>query len=288
MLRVQEAEWARIVHQASSGDCVPFLGAGACAGVLPSGSELSTELAAIWDYPFQDHENLARVSQYALMKYDDAVFVKNFVAKRLRGYPAPTGDPTDVHALVAAFPTAVYITTNFDDFLFEALSKAGKDPGVAIYPWHHDLDFNHELFSSEWGMDPRPERPLIYHLHGTLADPASMVLTEDDYIEFLINLGGAGYRELPPVIRRALTTKSLLFIGYSLQDWMFRALLRSLQRSLPGIVRRRHLGVQLAPANSTRETRNELARYFEQWRISVYWGSAREFLAELQHRMSSA
>ena len=35
---------------------------------------------------------------------------------------------------------------------------------------------------------PSQDKPLVYHLHGELNNPQSMVLTETDYLDFLINL----------------------------------------------------------------------------------------------------
>ena len=60
-----------------------------------------------------------------------------------------------------------------------------------------------------------------------------MVLTEDDYLEFLVRMNrDASEPLLPPVIRTAFKD-SLLFVGYSLSDWSFRVLFRGLIGSLP-------------------------------------------------------
>ena len=38
------------------------------------------------------------------------------------------------------------------------------------------------------GFVPTPANPLVYHLHGHLEMPQSLVLTEDDYLEFLVRI----------------------------------------------------------------------------------------------------
>ena len=77
--------------------------------------------------------------------------------------------------------------------------------------------------------NPTASQPLVYHLYGDLGVPQSMVLTEKDYFDFLMNI----YREdekliLPSVIRKALATSSLLFTGYKIDDLSFRIMLGSL------------------------------------------------------------
>ena len=67
---------------------------------------------------------------------------------------------------------------------------------------------------------PSPEKPLVYHLHGHINDPFSMVLTETDYLDFLINLS-AEEEMLPYQIHTALNGISLLFVGYGLRDLNF-------------------------------------------------------------------
>ncbi|WP_449065119.1 SIR2 family NAD-dependent protein deacylase [Planomonospora algeriensis] len=294
---MDDAAWERLIHQLKSGDCTPFLGAGACAGSLPTGGALSREMADKWKYPYDDDHDLPRVAQFGAIRYGDAVHVKRIVCDRLSAARPPDfRDPLEPHGLLAEFPLPVYLTTNYDDFIVRSLRAAGKRPNVAICPWNKDISYDEGLFGSEAGWNPRPDAPLVYHLHGNLQDPRSIVLAEDDYLEFLTSLAaegvGNGQRMLPPSILAALTKRPLLFIGYSLQDWTFRVLFGGLLRAVPGIHRRRHVSVQLVPSIYTsradvREVQQQLARYYEGWQISVFWGSAEEFCKELRRRMGS-
>ncbi|MEV8632711.1 SIR2 family protein [Streptosporangium sp. NPDC051023] len=292
-----DAEWERLIDQLVSGDCTPFLGAGACAGTLPTGAMLSREMARQSGYPFDDDHNLAKVAQFAAMKYGESIYIKRRICKALGAGGVPDFlDPLEPHALLADFPLPVYLTTNYDDFIFRSLKAVGKNPNVAICPWNRGLAYADDLFGSEAGWNPKPDAPLIYHLHGNLQDPASIVLAEDDYIEFLTNLAVDGVAEsqrmLPASILAALTRRPLLFIGYSLQDWTFRVFFYGLLKAVPGINRRRHVSVQLAPSLArtrmdVQQVQNDLARYYEGWRISIFWGTAEEFCRELRRRMGS-
>jgi SIR2-like protein len=53
--------------------------------------------------------------------------------------------------------------------------------------------------------------------------PETMVLSESDYLDFMVRLQEK-VPILPPEITIAVTTNTLLFAGYSLSDWNFRVL----------------------------------------------------------------
>lgn len=182
-------EWDRLIDQLSRGHCVPFIGAGACTGSLPDGRELSKRLAEKHKYPLDRPEDLMEVTDYLVWHFsDDVPYVKSLVCDELRQGEPDLDDPLEPHSLLAALPLPIYITTNYDDFLYRALVRAGKSPSVAICPWHQGIDHSEELLSSEAGWNPRPETPLIYHLHGSLRQPQSIVLTGEDYEEFITSL----------------------------------------------------------------------------------------------------
>ncbi|HEV2765154.1 MAG TPA: hypothetical protein VGV38_19380, partial [Pyrinomonadaceae bacterium] len=61
-------DWRALLLAVKFKDCTPFLGAGACAGVLPLGREVAQSLAREFKYPFPDDYNLARVAQYVAVQ----------------------------------------------------------------------------------------------------------------------------------------------------------------------------------------------------------------------------
>jgi hypothetical protein len=294
---VDEADWERLVDQVTSGDCTPFLGAGACHGTLPTGKKLSTDWAAKHQYPFDDHAVLPRVMQYAATGARDAVYIKQLVTRELSAHGPPDfAKPGEPHGLLARLPLPVYLTTNYDDFMMAALRAARKQPTRVICPWYRGAAADEGVFGTDRGFDPRHEEPIVYHLHGSFAQPSSLVLTEDDYLEFLISLtrdkAGDGKKLVPASILRALTTRPLLFIGYSLEDWTFRVLFHGLLSTIPDVQQRRHVSVQLNPlsadADSQRCQRAEdyLTDHFgSRWNVSLYWGTAESFSLELADRL---
>jgi hypothetical protein len=295
---VDETDWTRLVEQVTSGDCTPFLGAGACHGTLPTGKKLSTDWAAKHQYPFDDHAVLPRVMQYVATGARDAVYIKQRVTRALASLGPPDfANPGEPHGLLARLPLPVYLTTNYDNFMIQALRSEGKRPSSAICPWYRGATVDEALFGIDRGYDPRPDEPIVYHLHGSFAQPSSLVLTEDDYLEFLISLtrdkAGDGRKLVPASILRALTTRPLLFIGYSLEDWTFRVLFHGLLSTIPDVQQRRHVSVQLHPlagngdAERYRRAEEYLSAHFGiRWNVSLYWGTAESFCLELSERLA--
>ncbi|GAB3156705.1 SIR2 family NAD-dependent protein deacylase [Microbispora hainanensis] len=293
---MNDADWDRLIRQLRRGDCTPLLGAGSCFGRLPTGAELSRHFAHEYKYPFADADNLARVMQYAALVGQDPVELKHEVCTYLKQYRAGrTQNRLDPHMVLAEFPIPTFVTTNYDDFMVQALQRCRaerKSPEACTSTWW-DTEADEVPL-----LEPTQDRPLVYHLHGQWDDPASLVLTEDDYLTYLVNMVDArasGVRQpLPTPVLAAMTASPLLFVGYSLQDWNFRVLFHGLIRPIPQNRRRRHVSVQLLPelsetvAGAAQKAEEYLERYLDGWHISIYIGSTEDFFEELLDRLRTA
>jgi hypothetical protein len=277
--QITPREWERLLARIGVGLCTPFLGAGACAGTLPLGSEIASRWAKEEDYPLDDDWDLARVAQFVSVN-GDALWPKEKLCGELRGIGPPDFDqPGEPHAVLAQLPIPIYVTTNYDDFMIEALRRAGKNPHREICRWNDALADTPSVFDAVGGFTPSPEEPVVYHLHGTLDRPESIVLTEDDYLDFLVAV--SRHNDVPPVqIKSALASTSLLFVGYKLADANFRVLHRGLVATSPPGLRRLSVAVQLPPVDSD-TARTYLARYFSAMSVLIYWGEATEFARTL-------
>jgi hypothetical protein len=145
------------------------------------------------------------------------------------------------------------------------------------------------------GYKPVPAEPLVFYLHGQHTVPQSLVLTEDDYLDFLIRLSKDGQdpadRLLPSVIRTAMSSTALMFVGYSLTDWTFRVLFRGLISSFGAELGYPAIAVQL-PKDLPRRARPKAQAYLNAYfsklqkiKVTVYWGDAAEFAKELRQRL---
>jgi hypothetical protein len=287
-------DWGDLLRRIKNHECTPFVGAGACARTLPLASDLAESWAAKYEYPLADTTNLARVAQYLAVQRDP-IFPKQELRDTLRGATAPDfAAPDEPHGVLAALDLPIYLTTNYDGLMLAALqAQPIKQPRRELCGWN-DLIRQSEASVFDNGYVPTPASPVVYYLHGHMDLPLSMVLTEDDYLAFLVQLSVDGnIRLLPPAIRTALATTSLLFVGYSLSDWDFRVLFRGLMGSLGGTIGSTSIAVQLdpSPADHPQEQRKRaqeyLSRYFEKIQkitVRVYWGDVRDFSLELRQR----
>ena len=199
---------------------------------------------------------------------------------------AQARDPTEPHRVLAQLPFPLYLTTNPDPLLELALEAEGKRPHVALCPWNDYVERSLVSPAAEAEAEPEPRRPLVYHLFGRLGEPDSLVLTEDDYFDYLIGVT-SNNDLIPEAVRLALTDTSLLFLGFRLDDWAFRVLFRSIVRREGGSRRRRyaHVAVQIDPEEGRflepERARRYLQTYFQGDDIRIYWGRTEDFVREL-------
>lgn len=122
-----------------------------------------------------------------------------------------------------------------------------------------------------------------------------MVLTEDDYVDFLLWFASEwqNSRLLPGAIRKALSATSLLFVGYSRNDWSFRVLFRGLVKTIAASQGMKSVAVQLTPLppgtpdEMLRKAEEYLEEYYRMTQripVCVYWGTAARFAHELRDR----
>lgn len=298
-------DWESIVRRIKRGTCTPFLGAGASGDAIPLGSQIAQGWADEYGYPFADRWDLAQVAQFLAVVKNDSVWPKEEIQELFGGYAPPDPSQSDhPYSILAQLPLPIYLTTNYDDFLARALRANGKDPVEEFCRWTSRPSFAHrpEVFDEPTFM-PTAQSPLVYHLHGRIDLAESLVLTEDDYVDFLVNMARAEI--VPPLISATLAENMLLFIGYRLADWSFRVLYRGLMKTIDASGQRLNLTVQIAPqdvpgafaAEGTGEAevaakraaaRRYLESYFQKMRVEVYWGTAQAFLAELSERWAAA
>lgn len=103
------------------------------------------------------------------------------------------------YAILADLNIPVYITTNYDHLMEKALEDKGKKPVSEFCRWNK-FDSAHPIPSSLGSKNPPTGyKPLVFHLHGDIKEPNSMVLTENDDIDFIIALSKNEYL-LPSII----------------------------------------------------------------------------------------
>ena len=288
-----EDDWNRLLLKVDHSRCTPFLGAGASAGVLPTGKKVAQALADEYGYPFLDAHNLVQVAQYVAVRAGDPDVPKLKIVDLFKDKGPPNfGAEDEIHRAVADLDLPLYITTNYDNFMTLALQRDDpkRTPRREYCYWHY-IRRQNPLPPIE-PLAPKSEAPIVYHLHGQLDDIDSMVLTEDDYLDFLMCISQT-QELLPPQIEQAFASTSLLFLGYSLEDMNFKVLFRKLASYKRMGRGGRHFAVQLAPNVATEKPTDEekvrvkrqlehLVQAYGSIDVKVYWGTCQKFALDLR------
>ena len=308
--------WNTLLENIEDGWCTPFLGPGVTAGLLPGPVEVARQLAAEYNYPFPATKSLPRVAQF-LATVDNRRLRQEILSKLSEGFKRRMGLASDrgdrrrglaeiiedadwsarilelaeseIHHQLADLNLPLYLTTNFDNFMTLALRARGREPRRETVAWregasqdagrpHHDLD-----------PPPSAEEPVVMHLFGTDDDPLSMVLAEDDYLDYLARISRDYEYLLPTSINEALASTTLLFLGYRLEDLDLKVIMRGLLTNLDlerwGML---HVAVQIESLVEDEQMVEEVTRFFQKYfahsKIDVYWGNARQFVDDLYAR----
>jgi hypothetical protein len=287
---------------------------------------LAESWAAEIGYPLFDSHTLARVAQYQRLKSGDdeqarrtyLSFLKRALlelaeradpanaatvsALRTQQHerrfsdlaaeldlPGDTSPDDDPLRILARLNLPIYVTTSPYDFLERAIRAEGRTPTTQICGSVRQLQPEHQI---DRDFEPSPQTPVVYHLHGLEEYPGALVLSEDDYLDFLVRVTQP-IDSQRPVIPLYLTEKlaecTLLLLGYRLQDWDFRATFRGLIRAKETPRRPFSVAIQLSPreqrdaANPT-EAERYLTEYFRLANFRVEWSDSGTYLRDLWQR----
>jgi hypothetical protein len=173
----------------------------------------------------------------------------------------------------------------------EALEAISRKPTRELCRWNERLDGLPSVFEDRPDYVPIPEGPLVYHFFGTDDEPDSVVLTEDNYFDWLVKISAEPER-VPPVIQAAMTNTSLMFLGYSMHDIEFRVIMRGLVATRGQRRNFKHVAVQLdvddVKVENIESVQTFLQEYFQDAEINVYWGSMEQFSSELKEQWENA
>ena len=306
---LKDEEWNELLTAIEEKKCTPFIGAGASSQWIPLGRNISNKWAKEYGYPLEDSHELPRVAEFLAIKRDYDLAPKKTLSLELRKINPPNfaleALRNTSHAVLADLNLPVYITTNYDQFLEAALQSRGRKPITEFCRWSKELNKFVEKLGIPSIFDKRSskislseDRPIVYHLHGVnhlkdinIDTPQSMVLTERDYIDFVININKEERQSnlLPPIIQRAPLTTTLLFIGYGLEDLNFRVIFQGVINLEAYEFRQKSIAVQLQ-SGFNQQNKEKAQKYLDSYtkdmyKIAVYWGDPLEFATELRRRL---
>jgi hypothetical protein len=195
---------SELIKRLNRGDCVLFVGDALSTTAFQNARLASTLVDACGAHcqfcqpaekcaqPHNCVVPLAHAAQLYESRHNRHALV-DFVMRRIDD----NSPPSPIHRALVELPVRVIITTAYDDRLEEALRLAGRLYLSVVRDT--DVPFDD------------PERVQLIRLHGTVSQPDSLVLTEDDAADLFARL---------PIVTKILqghfASKTLLFLGYRL------------------------------------------------------------------------
>lgn len=282
---VKEVDMTTIIDNIQDDRCVPFLGAAANVSCrvygyrgLPLGGEVAQKLIEKSRIGVQrsDEENLARVSQQVEIRARRPRLIS--LLKTILPFQDCT--PSPLLRVLAKLPFKLIVTANYDELLEQALSELGREYEVIIQPakgFGNQIDDENSKILDCFERD----RLVIYKIHGAFQDSSprdTIVITEDDYIEFLTMVcGDEDKMGIPKQIISTLKTSTILFLGYSLEDWNFRSIHRGLIEQLAEEEQQPSFAIQKEPSEFW-------VRFWQGKNVEIYNADLYEFAEQLQQK----
>ena len=193
----------------------------------PLGAGLAQRLAGDCSFatvcPADDPRNLQRVS----LCYEKENG-RNQLVEQIRNAVEDHTKPSAAVRALADLPFPLVITTNYDTLFERALRRCAeeKEPQIGVYnPSRESRTADYPV-----GQEPSVQRPFLFKMHGDVTVPESIVVTDEDYITFVLRMNATeGFHPLPETFLYKLSRCPTLFVGYSLLDYNLRLLFRTLR-----------------------------------------------------------
>jgi hypothetical protein len=232
-LQNEESALAEIAESVRAGQCILFLGAGVHhapprAGFVypaahrpPMGSALSRALATDSEFertfPNESVTNLQRVALYYERQRS-----RSALTSRIRTEVHENRRPSPILRALARMNFPLIITTNYDQLFERALELEQKQARVSVY--------SPDRFTMTRDYTPAPAQPFLFKIHGDIDHPDSLVITDEDYIQFVMRMTDRDpFNPVPETFVYHLKRWPTLFLGYSLMDYNLRLLFKSLR-----------------------------------------------------------
>jgi hypothetical protein len=236
MTQIDETLLKTIADRVAKGECILFLGAGAhypppaSAPYAypedqrpPLSRTFSERLAQQCDFAQQfPHDSIGNLQRVSL--YYEVQRGRNALADEIKQAVLTGKRPSPVLCALARLNFPLVITTNYDQLFEIALRAVGKSPLVSVY--------------NQAGTEPTrdnpgsldPQQPFVVKVHGDVQSRESIVITDEDYIQFVLRMSDKRpFNPVPLTFHYYFTKWPTLFVGYSLLDYNLRLLFKTLR-----------------------------------------------------------
>ncbi|UCH93308.1 MAG: toll/interleukin-1 receptor domain-containing protein [Candidatus Aminicenantes bacterium] len=218
--------WDTLIYAIKQNKCILMLGPDAAAVEVEGKKRMLTEILADELAEKIDPEtrkkfstsDLAQVAQYY---YDNRGGRGPLQTRVSKFYEARKILCSKLHQNLAALPFYFTVTTAHDNMFPEALKKEGKVPKIE---WYNFRGHNERIVKAMGTVD----QPLVFYLYGIVDEPESLLITEDDLLDFLVTLIRKGTLQRNILNELQDENKNFLFLGFGFRHWHLRILLHLL------------------------------------------------------------
>jgi TIR domain/SIR2-like domain len=239
MLPLEQNDWRILLKSIRQRKCILLLGPGAAVDPAdaesgPLSNQLAKRLAKELKEAHKGDDILATGDlAYVAQTYKHEMRQRHAgLELAIEDFYAPyRGQTTQLHRDLAALPFTLCISTTPEKFLLNAFQNApSKKPVYDFYHFQPDPKRPRPAAMPAPPMTEPESHPLIYDLYGSLDETDSLVVAEDDLLDFLVGVLGQAPPLHPYVASQFKDpTVSFLFLGFGFRHWYVRVLLHALK-----------------------------------------------------------
>lgn len=223
-------QWGNLLKDIERQRCILLLGPRLALGIDQNSEKPLVELLAMHlseelkaeGIPFDS--NASQDLSYIAQRFMTIPKIRriDLEDEALTFYQKFQSQPHELYQLIARLPFHLIVNSNPDDNILKAFRKEGKLNARQLhYNYRRELDVDFPELSES--------SPLVYNLLGSLSDPESLVLSQENQVDFIRNV----VKGNPPIpnqlMRHFDDRKTYLFLGFNLEKWYFRLMLDSLR-----------------------------------------------------------
>ncbi|WP_144604057.1 SIR2 family protein [Algoriphagus algorifonticola] len=169
---------------------------------LPDWADLIKDLKTELD--IQDEFDFLKIAQLYYLEFGEFIYYK-----KLKEYFPDYIKPSELHKLIFRINPHVIITTNWDNILERTIEENA---------------FIYDTISSDTDLTRSSLQNKVIKMHGDFTNN-NIVFKEDDYINYQLN-----FPLLENYLKSILSTHTVLFIGYSYNDFNLKQILKWIQK----------------------------------------------------------
>lgn len=278
-MQLSERQWKTLVKDLQQQRCILLLGNRAAVSADAAGKieRLSALLARHLGRQMEEENVPFEQDQSANLAYMSQRFLSAPKTRRIDledevtdFYESATQEVPDYYRKLATLPFHLTLNLSPDDYLLRAWKSAGKTGAQTAY-------YNFRKEKAGAIESPNAAKPLVYNLLGALKDPESLVLTQEDRVDFIKNVvkGNPG---IPNVVMSHFDErKTYIFLGLNLENWDYRLLFDTLQLSRENL--------SFLPQPGTQALSPEARSFFEdRYRLIFTESDIRSFVENITER----